>query len=328
MARRLGAVLAVLSLAALAVPPPTSGVTIVYTLVATPLTATVGVTTEFTLTLTNVAGPDELGCAEVDLPSSFEVHSVSDPQATNGRNWTSLLTGNNIVVHANNGGGRLELLESVTFTITATPTQALEASWSNHAHRTQNCDDSEQTGLPVLVTVLPQLLPTPSPTPAPTATPAATPRPTAVPTPRPSATTSAPSASASPLAPAPTARPDGTVRPTPSPTPEPSASERATPAAPTAGTPSATPAPAPGSGTAGGPPAIQLAPADPARGGSLNLAPLDVLSGAATFAVPAAALGGPGLLILAWVGAQTVGAATWIPAVRGLRGRDPEEDDS
>jgi hypothetical protein len=127
-----------------------------------------------------------------------------------------------------------------------------------------------------------------------------------------------------PATPAPTTGPGGqgaTPRPTASATPRPSASDGATPE----------PAPSSAPGASAAPPdaapdaqAIQLAPADPARGGELSLTALDVFSGAAVFAVPAAALGGPGLLILAWIGLQTVGVAGWIPAIRRLRGRDHE----
>jgi hypothetical protein len=51
---------------------------------------------------------------------------------------------------------------------------------------------------------------------------------------------------------------------------------------------------------------------------------LAAFSGSTVFAVPAAVLGGPGLLILLWVILQALGTATWIPAVRRLRGRDHE----
>ena len=39
-----------------------------------------------------------------------------------------------------------------------------------------------------------------------------------------------------------------------------------------------------------------------------------------SFAVPAAAIAGPGLLLLLWLGLQTIGAVGWVPAVRRLRG--------
>jgi hypothetical protein len=314
------------SLVALATPPPASAL-IVYTLVATPLTVTADVVTEFSMTLTNVAGPDDLGCAEVDLPAEYEIYSVSDPVASNNRNWTAVVTDNNVLVHANNGGGRLRILQSVTFTITARPKQAELGSWSNHAHRDQDCDDAEQVGLPILVTVLPPILPTPTPTP--TATPTPTPRPLPSLTPLPSLPalpTPVPTARPTPE---PTARPGvvlpvaPSVSPSATPTPEPAESPSASPRPTT--TPMATSSPgAPATPGGGGTP-IQLATTDPGGGGALSLATLDVFSGATVFAVPAAALGGPGVLILLWVLLQTLGAATWIPAVRRLRGKDPHE---
>jgi hypothetical protein len=320
--RRIGMALLGVAMVALPSPPPTSAVIIVYTLVATPLTVTADVVTEFSMTLTNVAGPDDLGCAEVNLPAEYEIYSVSDPVQSAGRDWKSYATDNTVVVHADGGGDRLEILQSVTFTITARPKQAEVGTWSNHAHRDHDCEDGEQVGLPVVVTVLPPLLPTPtpipSPTPTPTPTPLPTPRPTVVPPPLPLPTLPLPTLPISPppVLPAPTATSRPTATPTPEPTETPTPSARPTPP------PTASPSEPP-SGNAGGPP-IQLATTDQEGGGGLGLAALNVLSGVTVFAVPAAALGGPGLLILLWVALQTLGAAGWIPAVRRLRGRDPE----
>jgi hypothetical protein len=47
-----------------------------------------------------------------------------------------------------------------------------------------------------------------------------------------------------------------------------------------------------------------------------------MLAGVGMFAVPAAVLGGPGLLLILFVTLQAVGALGWIPAVRRLRGED------
>jgi hypothetical protein len=314
--RPLAAALLAVAVAAAAPPPPTSAVVIVYTLVATPLTVTADVVTDFNLTLTNVAGPDELGCAEVELPAEYEIYSVSDPVQSAGRDWSSYAADNRVVVHANGGGGRLQLLQSVTFTITARPKQAEVGSWSNHAHRDHGCNDTEQVGIPVVVTVLEPLIPTPTPTPTPTVAP--TPSPTPKPTPLP------------------TARP--TPQPTPRPVVGPTATPRASAAPPAEGTneasptpratisprPSPTPSTVAPRPSAGSDPPIQLAVTEPDGGQALNLAAINVFTGATVFAVPAAALGGPGLLILLWVALQTLGAATWLPAVRRLRGRDAE----
>jgi hypothetical protein len=60
-------------------------------------------------------------------------------------------------------------------------------------------------------------------------------------------------------------------------------------------------------------------------GDSIGLASFASFTSSAVFAVPAAVLGGPGLLIIVWVLLQALGTATWIPAVRRLRGEDEVE---
>jgi hypothetical protein len=54
----------------------------------------------------------------------------------------------------------------------------------------------------------------------------------------------------------------------------------------------------------------------------LSLAGFGVAFRLDVYAVPAAILAGPGLLILLWVLLQTVGVVAWVPAVRRLRGQD------
>lgn len=305
---------------AMSVPAVASAVVIVYTLVALPATATADQVTAFDMTLTNVAGPDELGCLEVELPAEYEIHAVSDPVASNGGNWSSSSDGNTVVVWSNSGGGRLEILESATFTITARPKEAGLTMWSNHAHRSQGCDDSEAIGLPVQVIVVPPLptptpVPTPLPTPVPTLVP--TPRPTVVPTPDPT-----PVPVVAPRPPAATPTPVPTPDPTPHPDRSPSIDTTVAPppaAPPDAGLPPASAPPAdPRDGL------VQLAFDGTGAGtGSLALAAANALAGATVFAVPAAVLGGPGLLLILAVMLQAVGALGWIPAVRRLRGEDP-----
>jgi hypothetical protein len=46
---------------------------------------------------------------------------------------------------------------------------------------------------------------------------------------------------------------------------------------------------------------------------------IGVLAGLETWAVPAAVMGGPGLLVLLWIALQAAGASAWIPAARRLR---------
>jgi hypothetical protein len=330
MVRRIMLSLAGIAFVAGAQPSPTSAVLIVYTLVALPATATAEVTTAFNLTLTNVAGPDELGCLEVTLPAEYEIHSVSDPIGPPGRDWSSSFTGDNtVVVWSESGGGRLKLLQSATFTIVATPKEAGLTMWSNHAHRSQDCNDSEQAGVPVQVIVLPPILPTPQPTPRPTPRPTPNPTPTPTPLPLPVPVPSLPVPLPSvglPPAPGPEpTRPPSS--PAPSPTPEPTASDR--PQAPpgTAVDEGAVPiAPPPSSGGSGGGGEAAPVSTDPPTVAfdeqQLDLGSMDVdlLGGVEIWSVPAATLGVPGILLIIWVGLQAVGALAWIPAVRRLRG--------
>jgi hypothetical protein len=62
---------------------------------------------------------------------------------------------------------------------------------------------------------------------------------------------------------------------------------------------------------------------------SLNLPSIDlgagtigVVAGLDIWAVPAAVIGGPGLLVLLWIALQAGGASAWIPAARRLRDDD------
>jgi len=57
-------------------------------------------------------------------------------------------------------------------------------------------------------------------------------------------------------------------------------------------------------------------------GVQLDIGAVDVLASVQAYAVPAAALAVPGIVLLIWLGLQTIGALAWIPAVRRLRGRD------
>ena len=82
MRRALAAV--AVATAAAALPQIAAGL-LVWTFVVQPLTVTAGQGTVFTMTATNVAGPDDLGCMEVSLPASFAIESVSDPDGVQRR---------------------------------------------------------------------------------------------------------------------------------------------------------------------------------------------------------------------------------------------------
>ena len=176
----------------------------------------------------------------------------------------------------------------------------------------------------------------PPSTPVPTPTPTPTPAPTATPAPIPSLPIpSLPIPSLPiPSLPIPSIPLPTPVPPLPTPIPQPSVDLPLVPTPiPTGSSPLPDPepsgTPSPGAAAAG------LDPTLPGAGGasgpvlSLNLPPVNlgvgtigVLAGLEIWAVPAAVIGGPGLLFLLWVALQTVGATVWIPAARRLRDDD------
>ncbi len=336
--RRFAAALSIAALAGL-VPATIALGALLWTLVASPLVATTGTPTTFTLTAQNML-LGQIRCLWVDVPANFTISNVAVTGSPAGDDWAAFRSGNRVIVATSSGGDELHPGQTVTFTVRATAQSGGSLTWPARSYTDKECTGSSSllgvppvvvvSGAPVAPTPAPTPLPTPVATPAPT--PPQTPRPTARPTPRPSRPgvpqPSLPLPSVAlpvgPATPAPTAGPGGrgaTPPPTASATPRPSGSDGATPDSAPSSAPGASTAPPPAAPAAQ---AIQLAPADPARGGELSLTALDVFSGATVFAVPAAALGGPGLLILAWIGLQTVGVAGWIPAIRRLRGRDHE----
>jgi hypothetical protein len=54
----------------------------------------------------------------------------------------------------------------------------------------------------------------------------------------------------------------------------------------------------------------------------LGLGTIGILAGLDTWVVPAAVMGGPGLLVLLWIALQAVGATVWVPAARRLKDGD------
>ena len=341
--RRVAAMLAA-TLGVVMILPPAAAALLVWTLIATPLAATAGQLTTFTLTATNNDLLTELGCLEVVLPASYQSVTASNASASNGDEWVASASGSTVVVRSLSGGGRLEFFETVTFKISARPTVAGVTSWANHAHRDQGCSGVDESGLPAAITVLlpaatPTPLPTPPPTPAPTATPAPTPTP---PLPTPTAPLPIPSLPL-PSLPLPSLPlPSIGVIPTPpGATASPSSSP---PASPGPSGESPTPAASAGAGPGGGPGAGGGTAPPPSDGSAatggldpeaglpsvrfderrLDLAGASVglFSGVEIWAVPAATIAVPGLLVLIWVALQAAGAIAWMPAVRRLQGRD------
>ncbi len=332
------------ALALVASATPALGL-LLWTLTGGPLTATTGVQTTFTLTATNLDVLSELGCLEVDLPVSFTIVAAGAGNASNGDDWEAVVFGNKVAVHSLSGGGRLAVTESVTFTITAVPTAAGSFSWSNHAHRREDCTETEEIGVALGVVVLQGATVTPTPTPTPRPTPTPTPRPTPTPLPVTTPPPIAPPVATPPgvVVPNVTPRPQipgggPTASPTASPTPAAASSAQATatvaPSTTAPASPSALPATSPvaGGGPASGgetapqgPPIIGVARLDATdRATAVSLGPLGVIDGMGVWVIPGAVVGGPGLLVMLWVVIQSGVAAAWMPAVRRLRGSDDE----
>jgi hypothetical protein len=302
--------------------PAVASAALLWTLVATPLTATVNVSTTFTLTATNLDPLTELGCLEVDLPASFVIDSLGTPTASNGDTWSSSRSGNAVIVHSLSGGGRLQIGQSVQFVIRAHGTLAGVFQWPNHAHRPQDCSKTEQPGTPLQVTVLPAILatPAPTPTPKPTPLPTSTPRPTAAPTATPIPL---------PSLPLPTiGLPVLTPAPSPSPTPQPTVTPEPSASSAEGAAPGAAPPPPGGAGSGSSGQTFQLARVanDETSGGSGVDMGVEVfgLSGTSfLWAVPAATVALPGLLVILFVVLQAVGALAWIPFVRRMEEERP-----
>jgi hypothetical protein len=328
--RRLVLVLAVGALTTLA--PVSASAALLWTLVASPLTAVAYQSATFTFTASNLDLVGVLGCLEVDLPGSFVIEAIGTPTASNGATWAASATGNAVVVHSIDNAGRLKLANSVTFTVRAQPTVAGSFSLANHSHVRFDCGGIDQPGVALPITVLPGATPTPVPTPTPRPTPRPTPKPTPTPLPVPTLPLpSLPLPTVLPTAPPPQATP--TPRPTAGSlvgaSPSGSALASSSPRPSGLATPSASADPvAPGPGPAGGgPPAsgagapqVRLEPADL----KLNAQLFDLLGSPQVWFVPAAAIGAPGLLVLLWVLLQTVGTLAWIPFVRRMRGQEAE----
>jgi hypothetical protein len=342
-ARRWTAVLLVALL--LAIPARVLAESALWTLVVSPLAVSTGTQTDFSLTATNedplasVLSSSEIGCVIVDLPASFEVASARVTGSSAGGSWAASLAGNRVTVQAQSGGDRLEALDWVALTVRATAVSSGSIAWGARAYRQQDC-----SGIGTLVNLPPVVVvsgPTVTPSPTPAATPSPTPAPTALSTPTPRPVTSSPR-------PLPTASPIPSTPPESSPAAQPSGTSSATrtaaPAAtdPTLSSPavvaaeslspssSAPPVGVPGGVTGGGgsslpgpelPRQLSIHVGEPVAGSwqSHIDTPLVLATDGFTWLVPAAVLGVPGLLVLAWIGLQAAAVLLWLPAIRRLR---------
>jgi hypothetical protein len=308
----------------------------IWTLVATPLTATTGSPVTYTLTATNtdplaaVLSSNEIGCLHVDVPGNFVVHGAAVTGASTGASWSAAVVADRVRVRTSSGGDRLATLDWVRFTVTATAASTASPAWSSRAFRDQDCEGSGAllavppivvvTGPAVTPTPIPTTPPTPTPTPTPTPAPTATPRPTpettslATPTPRPQDASSPADPSTGPGGGA-TRRPDD---PRPS---APSATADATAAPPAdRGEDPDGGAAAPDDRPNPDAPLRALAEdAGQAAGVELGLGPLSLLGGIGIWLVPGAILAVPGVGVIGFVLLQGAGALAWLPAIRRLR---------
>jgi hypothetical protein len=328
------------------------GASLLWTLTASPLAATTGVQKVFTLTAMNedplalLDSSREIGCVVVNVPGNFTVASASVTGSNAGDGWhVDSVVGNRVTVHTDSGGDRLELLGWVRFTVTATPVQTGSLVWSAQAYRDQDCGGGAALlGVqPIVVVTGAPVTPTPHPTPQPTPppTPRPTPRPTPapLPVPLPSLPVPQPSAPLPSNGESPRPEPEPTRPPTssaPRASAEPSAPEGGGAGGPRAIEPDGAPAPpslggsgvdGPGDGGAGGGGAAPVAAGAPRVAFDeprfdLASMEIDLLAGVEIWSVPAATLGVPGILLIAWVALQGLGALAWIPAVRRLRGEE------
>ncbi len=292
---------------------PVGAITLGWTITGGPSNATAYQSTTYTFTATNVLYVNDIGCVEIQLPVSYVIDSLGTPQHVQGEAWSSTTyPGNWVLVYAEGGGARLDLLESVTFTVTATATQPGNYAWNTHAHRQHDCTGPELEPGTWSASVSPvQPTPTPAPTPPPPPPP---------PPPLPSLPLPIPTPPVLPLNTPPP--PDPSPTPRPSPTPGASSPATGTPR-PTPEVVAAVPAPPP-AGPSSGQPAARIAPLSDSDTGGVGLGSevFALLEGPLVWFVPGAVVGGPGLLILLFIALQAAGAMAWIPAVRRMSG-DP-----
>lgn len=314
------------------VTPLTVSAALLWTLTATPLAVGTGVPTTFTLVASNLL-LGRIECVVVDVPANFNVGGVDAVGSTAGDSWVAARDGNRVTVWTRSGGDRLELLDSVTFTVVATAISGGSLAWPATAYDRPECDGSGSLlGVPPIIVVSePAVRPSPAPTPIPAPLPTLPPPPAPTPSPLPVIPLPLPLPTiGSPGIPDVSPRAEVTASPSPRPSAVP---ERSTTAEQPPGTGSPGPPPT-SDGARGGEGRIFDAPAADPRSEAprigfdepdLDLSTLSVglLVGAPIWVVPVAAIGGPGLMVLVWVALQAAGASIWIPSARRLRGEAP-----
>jgi hypothetical protein len=318
-----------------------------WTVTANTLAVPLGTSTDVRLTITNTSssGSSGIGCVTIQIPTQYGISGVAVVSAS-GHAWSASQASSprGVVATADASVDRLigdPDFDKLVLDVTVVGKVVGAHPWTGTAYQTRGCNEDHLKSATILMTVLglPTPDPTSAPTPQPTSTP--TPTPTRTPTPTPTAT---PGVTPTPV---PTARPSDA--PTPTPTPIPSTTPGPT-ARPTA-SPTQTPTPGPG-GSGGGSPAaggggtgpggsgnpepstapvrrpLDIPAAEPGQGHGFDTGGLPGFE-AFDWVIPGVILTGPGLLLLALIAAQAVGAMAWLPVVRkrigtfgfGRRGR-------
>src|SRR5262245_25976465 len=98
-------------------PTGARAASILWSLTASPLTASVDVQRIFTMTATNedplaaLNSNSEIGCVVVDVPGNFVVSAAVVTGSNAGETWhVDSVLGNRVTVHTDSGGDRLALL--------------------------------------------------------------------------------------------------------------------------------------------------------------------------------------------------------------------------
>jgi len=316
--RRMGLVCAITALTVVVVAAgPASAAGELWSITPIAFTAVAGQGQTVSFTATNLTvplpPPPVIGCVRLNVPNSVSLDSAAI-LAPSGGSWIVSLQGGGVDVRAATQAARLDFGESVSFSITMTPSMAGAFVFGARAFEQTNCSAPQFGGSTnIVATILPPILPTPIPTlpPLPTPLPTLPPLPSATPTPTATATpgaTSRPTATPTgTLSATPTGTPDGSrpLSPSPSPTASP---ERASLPPGSSEPPTSAPGLTIGSGRrqdAGDPIAIDI-------GVGTGLDGIE-------WTVPAVAVGSPGIALILWVAIQTASGAVWLPWVRRLR---------
>ena len=347
-ARPLFALSVVVALAA-AVPSPVSAIS-GWNLTHSPSSVPQGQVQNFALRAKDTDGSGDIGCVVVAIPSAFAVLGTAVTGTSGPSPWVARATpgpASSTVVAVYNAGGNAKLKKGdwVDFTILVRGVTPGDHSWVGAPFQKADCSSTPflqaiRLSVAVTASATPAPTPTPTPRPTPTPTPTPTPRPTAQPTRTPKPT---PTPTPETAAPAPDSGDDtgstggGGTQAAPSRT---AATATSTPSA---DSPAAAAAPAPTQaalaaaatparlaedtrdpeGTASTPPPVARTVVSALQVGSPELGgfgTLNVFSRTAEWFVPAAAVGGPGLLVLIFLAGQIGGSVVWLPAVRRILG--------